>query len=68
MEVITEKIEISPAGLMDLANAAKYLGVEVCTVRNLRRFRRIPYLKVGGKLRFRKMDLDKFIEQELKNK
>jgi len=56
------KVEISEAGLMDFANAARYLGfgASVATLRQLRRTGRIPCRRVGPKLLIHRDDLDRF--------
>ena len=63
MEIVTQKIEISAAGLMDIANAAAYLGISVRTLRKWKDKRLVPFVKLGGLLKFRKSDLDAWIEQ-----
>ena len=59
-------VVIAPSGLMDVQNAALYLGVTVGVVRHLRRTRQVKCLKVGKSLRFRKADLDNYIEDSVK--
>ena len=48
MEIVTQKIEISAAGLMDIANAAAYLGISVRTLRKWKDKRLVPFVKLGG--------------------
>lgn len=48
--------------LLDIEGAAHMLGTTVRHLRRLRSENRIPYTKVGGKLRFRCSDLVGFIE------
>ena len=62
----TDSINIAPSGLMDIENAAIYLGVSVWSVRWLRRMGKVPFLKIGAKLLVQQADLDAFI-QEAKN-
>lgn len=50
------------AGLVDAAVAAEYLGVSVKYMYRLTNERRIGFVKLGNKLRFRPKDLDAFIE------
>jgi excisionase family DNA binding protein len=42
--------------------AAVYLGTTVRHMRQLRYERTLPFLKLGGKVRFDRFDLDKFIK------
>lgn len=62
MQIAEPTVEISPSGLMDLANAAKYLNVKSDTVRYLRRVKAIPVYIIARKLQFKRQDLDAFIE------
>ena len=55
-------IDIAPSGLMDLRSAAHYLGVSVDSMRWLRRMKKLPFLKIGAKLKVRQADLDDFIQ------
>ena len=48
--------------LLDVAGAARYLGVTVVFVRRLVLERRIRYYKLGKFVRFRTTDLDAFVE------
>lgn len=49
---------------LDAREAAKYLGISVHTLDTWRSTKRhvIPYLKVGGRIRYRKSDLDAWLE------
>jgi len=49
-EQATTTIKISPSGLMDMENAALYLGCPVGTLRWLRRMKKVPFVKLGAKL------------------
>lgn len=60
---ITPK-NISPSGLMTLNDAATYLGVKVSAVQRLRRSRRLPFVKLSGKLMVRQQWIDEFLERE----
>ena len=51
--------------MLDIESAAEYLGTTVRHMRHLVAQRQITYVKVGGKVRFRKADLDTFIEAAL---
>jgi excisionase family DNA binding protein len=58
-----EPSHTSHQALLAINNAATYMDD---TVRHLRRLvdeRRIPFTRVGGKIRFRKSDLDAYIEE-----
>lgn len=63
LNMIEPTVEISPSGLMDLHNAAVYLGVSEATIRNLWRFRKITAKKVGRELRFHRDELDNFCRE-----
>lgn len=65
MDILTEKIKISPSGLMDLENAAAYLGVSIRLMRKFRTLRMVPFVKLGGKLMIHKNDLDAFINRSM---
>ena len=49
-------------GMLDVADAAAYLGVTEAFVRRLVLERRVRYFKLGKFVRFRTDDLDAFIE------
>jgi len=61
---ITDKPTISPSGLMSLESAALYLGVNLVAVRNLRRFKKLPFCKIAGKVMVKQKDVDAYIEQQ----
>ena len=48
--------------LLNIEGAARMLGTTVRHLRRLRSENRIPYTKVGSKLRFRRADLVGFID------
>jgi excisionase family DNA binding protein len=50
------------AGLMDFAQASKYLGTSERHLRRLWQERRLSAVKVGRKVRFSRGDLDAYIE------
>lgn len=52
------------ARLMSVADLAKYLGVTPAWVYNNHRALNIPARKIGGHLRFRPSDVDRWIERE----
>ncbi|MBT7691583.1 MAG: helix-turn-helix domain-containing protein [Gemmatimonadales bacterium] len=47
--------------LLDTAQAATYLNTSVRHIRRLRNERRLAFVKLGGKLRYQRIDLDEFI-------
>lgn len=51
------------AELIDVADAARYLGITEAFVRRLVLERRIRYYKLGKFVRFRAEDLDAFVER-----
>lgn len=53
--------------LMTQAQAAKYLGTTVGTLNSWRHYGRntIPYVRWGNRIRYRKSDLDTWIENNL---
>ena len=59
---MSNELKISPSGLMDLSIAAEYLGVTVATLRWLRRMKKLPFLKLGGKLFVRQNEIDSYLE------
>lgn len=50
------------AALLDVAGAAERLGTAERHVRRLVSERRIPFVKVDGKVRFRPEDLERWID------
>ena len=55
---------VSPSGLMTLDDAATYLGIKVSAVKRLRRSKRLPFVKLSGKLMVRQQWIDEFLERE----
>ena len=53
---------------LTIKELAKYLNVTERTIYNLLERRELPGFKVGANWRFRKEDIDKWIEQNMKNK
>ncbi len=49
--------------LLNVREAALYLGLQVDTVYKKARLRELPYVKVGRALRFDVKAIDRFIEQ-----
>jgi excisionase family DNA binding protein len=56
--------------LLNQKEAAKYLGTTVDSLNSLRYLGRnkIPYLRWGNRIKYRKSDLDAWIESNLTNK
>lgn len=58
---------IAPSGLMTTAQAAEYLMLKpatLCVWRTTNR-RKLPFVKCGGRVAYRRADLDAFIEANL---
>lgn len=52
-------------GLWDVGEVAAYLGIPEMSVYKMtgaRSRNRIPHLKLGGRLRFRKVDIDRWLD------
>jgi len=49
--------------LLDSEEAAEYLGIKKTTLYEWKAQRKIPFVKVGGFLRFRRTDLEKWLEK-----
>ncbi len=54
-------------GLLSVEETAQYLGIKKSTVYQMSMRRAIPVVKVGRLVRFRKADLDAFIESNVKS-
>lgn len=52
---------LNPRRLLTIDEAAQYLYTSVRHMRRLTAEHRLPYFKVGGKLRFLQDDLDRFL-------
>jgi len=52
--------------LLNVKEAAQYLGLEVDTVYKKARLRELPFVKVGRALRFDVKELDRYIEKNAK--
>jgi excisionase family DNA binding protein len=48
--------------LLTIPEVAKYLKVSVSTVRRLQDRRQLPFIKVGGSVRFTKSDIVAYLE------
>jgi excisionase family DNA binding protein len=49
--------------LLDIKDAADYLRVSVRTVTTLKKNKQLTYSRVRGQLRFRKIDLDRYLQK-----
>jgi excisionase family DNA binding protein len=49
-------------GLLTIADVAELLKVSVSTVRRLQQQRTIPFIKVGGRIRFTRNDIASYLE------
>lgn len=60
---------LAPSGLMTTEQAASYLTLKPATLQVWRSTNRrtIPYVKIGGQVRYRRTDLDAFIDANLHN-
>lgn len=61
--------QITPTGLMNTEQAAEYLSIKPATLavwRSTNR-RKLAYVKVGGQVRYRRVDLEAFINANLHN-
>ena len=54
-----------PEGLLDYQGAAEYLGTTPRHVKELWAQRRLTAVKVGRRVRFRRCDLDDYVERNL---
>jgi excisionase family DNA binding protein len=48
--------------LLDVKEVAELLGVSMVTVHRMKREGKIPYIKIGGSLKFDREDIYKWIE------
>ena len=51
-------------GLLTISDVAEILNVSVSTVRRLQQNRKIPFLKVGGSVRFVGSDVAAYLERQ----
>ena len=57
-------VEISAAlELLTIAEVAKLLKISVPSVRRLQQQRRIPFFKVGGRIRFERSDIVAYLQK-----
>lgn len=59
----TQQSYVSPSGLlMGVEEAADFLGISASQLRQWRRCRRVPFVKVGSRIYFKRDDLIQWIE------
>jgi excisionase family DNA binding protein len=51
------------AGLLTITEVAEFLRISIPTVRRLIEQRQIPFLKVGGSIRFTRSDIDAYLQK-----
>ncbi len=54
---------VPSSGLLTISDVAELLRLSVSTVRRLQRQRNIPFVKVGGSVRFAKSDLAAYLKR-----
>jgi excisionase family DNA binding protein len=54
---------VPSSGLLTISDVAELLKLSVSTVRRIQRQRKIPFVKVGGSVRFVKSDLVAYLER-----
>lgn len=59
------KVIESGSGLLDMKQASQYLNLKVSTLYGICMRREIPFVKIGKLNRFRRSDLDKWIESHM---
>jgi excisionase family DNA binding protein len=52
-------------GTWNHQQAAEYIGITPGTIRVWCSKRKVPFIKINGRVRFRQTDLDKFLDQNL---
>lgn len=55
------------AGLLDTANAARFLGITESQLRGMQYRREIPFIKVGRSVRYDPKDLEQYIRSRRVN-
>lgn len=64
---VKEVCNVAPSGLMTSRDAAVYIGVKINTLTVWRMTNRygLPFVKLGKVIRYRKSDLDKWIDENV---
>jgi excisionase family DNA binding protein len=55
--------KVEDSKMLDVNRAANYLGVSTSFIRNLVAQRRVVHYKLGGRVMFRREDIDRFVDQ-----
>jgi excisionase family DNA binding protein len=50
--------------LLTIEEVAEYFRVSVSAIRRLQQARVLPFVKIGGSLRFQRTDLESFLKQQ----
>ena len=56
-------IRADPPAYMNIRQAAEYIGLSVRKLEQLKRGRRIPFIRIDGRFLFRKESIDRFLEK-----
>ena len=65
MENLKIPKEGSDLGLMNIEQASEYLGLKKSAVYQMTMRRTIPFIKIGNRLRFKKSQLDSYINNNV---
>lgn len=63
----TELSDIHHSRLIDVESAASMLDMSPAWVRQQVKDQRIPYVKLGGRIKFRAEDIDQYIADQVQN-
>jgi excisionase family DNA binding protein len=58
-----EDIRTDPPAYMNIRQAAEYIGLSIRKLEQLKRGRRIPFIRIDGRFLFRKESIDRFLEK-----
>ena len=61
------KAQAIPAPFLNTAQVASWLGIEVCTIRKWVCYEKIPFLKIGRRVLFKKEDIEAWLTLENPN-
>ena len=59
----TSNLEDSNSGFLNVAENAGYLGIKTSTVYSLVEAKQIPHYRIGRQIRFKKSDIDEWMEK-----
>ncbi len=62
MRKVDEKSEAKISEIMTAEEVAKYIGFSKKTIRNWTSERKIPYVKLGNAVRYRKTQIDNWLD------